>query len=122
MASLDVATAEPAEATLAPAEAMVACAAVRTELFDAVLVAPVALPALVAVWASDTTKLVGATATLPMATPMLAAEATAEESVGVTGGVRQRGRQGEAHDRPRHHRARAERGGLRAARLRRPTC
>ncbi len=83
--SAEVATAAPVEELPAPVEAIVACAAVRAASLAAELDAALAPDA---ARASETTLLESATALFDTIMPPLAADATAEERVGVTGGFR----------------------------------
>jgi hypothetical protein len=84
MFSTDVATDEPVDALLFPVDAIVACAAVRTALFAAELVE---LLVLAAESANGTTLLDRDTTLFDIDAPLLAADAAADDSEGVTGGV-----------------------------------
>jgi hypothetical protein len=84
MFSTDVATDEPVDALLFPVDAIVACAAVRTALFAAELVE---LLVLAAESANGTTLLDSDTTLFDIDVPLLAADAAADDSEGVTGGV-----------------------------------
>jgi hypothetical protein len=90
MFSTDVATDEPVDALLFPVDAMVACAAVRTALFAAELV-ELALLVVECVLAAEraigTTLLDSDTTLFDIDMPRLAADAAADDSEGVAGGV-----------------------------------
>jgi hypothetical protein len=90
MFSTDVATDEPVDALLFPVDAIVACAAVRTALFAAELVELLLLVVelvLAAESANGTTLLDRDTTLFDIDAPLLAADAAADDSEGVTGGV-----------------------------------
>jgi hypothetical protein len=90
MVSTDVATDDPVDELLFPVAAIVACAAVRTallaaELVELALLVVALVPAVER--ASGTTLLESDTTLFDIDMPLLAADAAADDSEGVTGGV-----------------------------------
>jgi hypothetical protein len=85
--SADVDTDAALEALEFPVDAMVACAAVRTALFEAALAPDAAALAARLTGASDTTLFDGETALLDKANVGLAAEASTDERDGLTAGT-----------------------------------
>ena len=87
MVSADVDTDEALEALLFPVEAMVACAAVRTALFEAAFAPSAAAVVTELDGASDTTLFDGTKTLFDRTKVVFAAEARADERTCVTAGV-----------------------------------